>query len=269
MDLSIILLNYKSRGLLRQCLRGILRAPPHATYEIIVVDNASGDGTPAMVAREFPDVRCIASSVNTGFGPGNNIGIRASRGRYVLVMNPDVVVLGDALEELVSYMDLHPDIGICGPQLVNPDGSIQYSCYRFPTPMIPMYRRTPLGNFAFARRAVGDYLMRDWDHRDEREVDWLLGACIVLRRSMLDAIGLFDEQFFLYFEDTDLCRRAWEAGHRVVYNPSVHLVHYHKRESAGSFMQIFTNKVTRVHIASGIKYFQKYWGKPLPRVHGS
>ncbi len=236
-----------------------------SAHEIIVVDNASGDGTPLMVAREFPGVRCIASSVNTGFGPGNNLGIREARGRYVLIMNPDVVVLDATLDTLVAYMDSHPDVGICGPQLVNPDGSIQYSCYRFPTPLVPIYRRTPLGRFSFAREAVDTYLMREWDHCDERDVDWLLGAAIIMRRDMFEKVGLFDEQFFLYFEDTDLCRRAWEAGYRVVYNPSVRLVHYHKRESAGSVFKIFTNKVTRIHIQSWIKYLIKYRGKSLPR----
>lgn len=265
MDYSIVLLNYKSKGLLRQCIKGILAVAHRRTYEIIVVDNASHDGTPEMIAKEFPEARCIVSPINSGFGPGNNIGIRGALGKYIVIMNPDVVVLDDGLDRLADYMDAHPRVGIMAPQLVNPDRSIQYSCYQFPTPMIPVYRRTPFGKLAAGKRAVRAYLMQDWDHASEREVDWVLGACMVMRREMLDQIGLFDDQFFLYFEDTDLARRAWGAGWRVVYNPAVQFVHYHKRESSGGIIKALRNKVTRIHIQSGIKYFRKYWGELLPR----
>jgi GT2 family glycosyltransferase len=266
MDLSIVLLNYKSKGLLRQCINGLLAAPHGKSYEIIVVDNDSEDGTPEMITQEFPEVRCIVSPTNCGFGPGNNIGIREAKGRYVVIMNPDIVVLDGALDCLVDYMDEHSDVGMVGPQLMNPDRSIQYSCYQYPTPMIPVYRRTPLGKLKSGKQAIREYVMQDWDHATEREVDWLLGACIMMRKDMLDKVGLFDEQFFLYLEDTDLCRRAWEAGWRVVYNPAAQLVHYHKRESAGGVLKSLRNKVTRIHIYSGIKYFRKYWGKPAPRI---
>lgn len=259
MDLSIIILNYKSKGLLRQCLRGILKSPIKSSYEIIVVDNASNDGTPAMISAEFPTIRCIASPINTGFGQGNNLGIKVSSGRYVAIMNPDLAILDNALDRLVAYLDTHQDVGIVGPKLANPDGSTQFSCYRYPTPMIPIYRRTLLGRTVAGKRALANYLMTDFDHKTERDVDWLLGACLVMRRSVLDKIGLFDKRFFLYFEDTDLCRRVHEAGMRVVYNPTISIVHYHRRLSAdGSLVSSLFNEVTRIHIMSAIKYFWKY-----------
>ncbi len=265
MDLSIVILNYKTRGLVKMCLRGLLNVPTRFAREIIVVDNASYDGTPEMVAREFPQVRIIASETNTGFGGGNNVGIASATGRYVIIMNPDIVVLDDALDRLVTFMDQNPDVGFVGPRLSNPDGSVQYSCYRFPTPMTPVYRRTPLGRTARGKVALRDYLMTDWDHAETRDVDWLLGACIMMRREVLQKIGLFDDRFFLYFEDTDLCRRVWEAGYRVVYFPDSRIIHYHRRESSGSVFSLFTNWIAREHVKSGIKYFLKYRGKPLPR----
>src|SRR3989338_9061281 len=129
MDLSIVILNYKTRGLVQTCLRGLFSESSRYEREIIVIDNASGAGTPEMVAAEFPQARVIASAVNTGFGNGNNIGIKASRGRYIMTMNPDIVVLDDALDRLVEFMDQHTDVGCVGPRLSNPDGSVQYSCY--------------------------------------------------------------------------------------------------------------------------------------------
>lgn len=265
MDLSIVILNYKTRGLVKTCLRGLLSVPTRYAREIIVVDNASGDGTPEMVAHEFPQVRLIASKVNTGFGAGNNTGIRAATGRYVMIMNPDIAVLDDALDRLVVFMDQNSDVGFVGPRLSNPDGSTQNSCYRFPTPLIPVYRRTPFGRLMRGQTALADYLMTDWDHTKTRDVDWLLGACIMMRRETIEKVGLFDDRFFLYFEDTDLCRRAWEANYRVVYHPEANITHYHRRESAGSIFSLMTNWIAREHVKSGIRYFLKYRGKPLPR----
>lgn len=267
MDLSIVILNYKTCGLLRQCLRGIFRAEPKLNFEIIVVDNDSHDGTPTVIANEFPQVRCITSSKNIGFGAGNNLGIREARGRHILVLNSDVVIFPGNLEQLVSYLDAHPTVGLVGPKLVNPDRSTQHSCYRFPIWPIPIYRRTPVGRLPFAERALNEYLLRDWDHDSEREVDWLLGACLMMRAELVKKIGVFDERFFLYFEDVDLCRRAWEAGWQVMYNPQVAIVHYHHRQSDdGAMVRSLNNPVTRVHIRSWIQYLLKYQGKSLPHV---
>ncbi|MBI4280804.1 glycosyltransferase family 2 protein [Candidatus Uhrbacteria bacterium] len=267
MDLSIVIVTYKSRGLLRQCLLGLRALPAARRHEIIVIDNNSQDGTRELLMNEFPEVRSIMQVSNLGFGAGGNVGIRASSGRYVAVMNPDIVVVDDSFDRLISYLDQHTKVGLVGPQLMNPDGSLQRSCYRFHTPLIPVYRRTPLGNFTFARERVSRFLMEEWDHASEREVDWLLGACLVARRALLNEIGCFDERFFLYFEDTDLCRRAWQAGWRVVYQPSARFFHYHRRASAESpLLPSLFNPVTRLHISSWIKYLWKYRGQPLPYV---
>lgn len=265
-DLSIVILNYKSNNMVKECLRGIKSVGVDLKYEIIVVDNGSGDGVGKMLQENFPEVKFIASSENVGFAAGNNIGIRAAIGRYILIMNPDIAVFSGSLEALVRYMDENSRVGIAGPKLLNPDRSVQFSVYRFPKRVTPIYRRTPLGSTAGGQRELQRYLMKDWDHEEAREVDWLLGACLIVRREAMREVGLFDERYFLYFEDTDWCRRFWEVGWKVAYVPSSTMVHFHRRESAESplFASLF-KKTTQAHILSSIKYFLKYRGKDNPR----
>ncbi|MEK9152955.1 MAG: glycosyltransferase family 2 protein [Patescibacteria group bacterium] len=262
MDLSIVILDYKSRGLVRQCVKTLKLFAPAQKTEIIVVDNASGQGTGGMIRREYPDVVMIDNPANVGFAAGNNAGIRRSTGKYVLIMNPDITVRPGAIEAMIAHMEANPEIGLLGPRLVHPDGSIDVSCYRYPTPMIPAYRRTPLGRLPAGRKALSYYLMDDFDHGQSRDVDWLLGAVLLVRRSAMDKVGLLDERYFLYFEDTDWCRRFWQAGFRVVFFAGAEMVHYHERLSAqGSWVTGLFRKATRIHIASCVKYFKK-WGLP-------
>lgn len=266
MDLSIVILNYKTRGLLKQCLKGLRLNHIPFSYEVIVVDNNSHDGTAAMMRSEFPDVTLIASSVNGGFAAGMNLGIRQSSGRYVLLLNPDIAVLSNAIAEMYDFLERHPRVGLAGPKLVNPDGTIQTSCRKFPTFWTILFRRSPLGKLPFAHRRLRAFLMLDWDHRDNRPVDWLLGACLMVRRTAMESVGLLDERFFLYFEDVDWCRRFWDAGYEVYYlGAASEIVHYHRRLSAESpgLKGIFSY-ATRLHIVSGLKYFTKYSGSSLP-----
>jgi GT2 family glycosyltransferase len=259
MDLSIIILNYKTCGLLKECLKGIKLVKPKLDFEIIVVDNGSKDGTPEMIAECFPEVRFIETGQNLGYAKGNNVGIRAAKGRYIMIINPDIILFEGVVEKLVEFMDSHPDVGIVGPKLLNPDKTLQFSCYKFHSFWIPLYRRTPLGKLPWVRKAIDEFLMKDWDHNSVREVDWLLGGCLLIRSSALWDVGLLDERYFAYFDDVDLCRMMWNKGWKVVYYPLVSVVHFHRRESAEAFWvtSIF-NKVTRIHIASWIKYFWKW-----------
>jgi GT2 family glycosyltransferase len=260
MDLSIIILDYKSKGLVRQCVKTIRLFAPKHSHEIIVVDNASGQGTGEMIRREFPEVTMIDVPRNLGYAAGNNLGIARARGRYILILNPDITVRPGAIDALIEYMDAQTDIGVLGPRLVHPDGSLDVSCYRFPDPLIPAYRRTPLGRLPAGRRALDRYLMNDFDHARTSDVDWLLGAVLMVRREALAKVGPLDDRYFLYFEDTDWCRRFWEAGYRVVYFAGVEMVHYHERLSAkGNWVTGLFRKATRIHIASAVKYFRK-WG---------
>ncbi|MBU4315431.1 glycosyltransferase family 2 protein [Patescibacteria group bacterium] len=268
-DLSIIIVHTYEKHLIRQTLNSISRSAPRISVEIIVVDNNPKAGFGELVKAEYPHVCHVPLERNVGFGSAMNIGIKASHGRYVLIFNPDIVVLPDSLETLASFMDENPDVGMCGPQLSNPDGSLQYSCYRCPTLLIPAYRRTFLGKLSFGKQAVEQYLMMDEDHHEEMEVDSLIGAAIFARRDALNEVGLFDERFFMYYEDNDLCRRFWENGHKVVYYPQAKMIHYHRRASAdgGLLSQLF-NRFAWIQIASAIKFFYKYRGQENPRLGG-
>jgi len=259
MDLSIVILNYKTAKLVRQCIKTIKLYEPAVAYEIIVVDNDSRDGAEEMLRQHYPEVKFFRSESNAGYAAGNNLGIRQAIGRYVMILNPDITVKQGAIENIVRYLDGHRDIGIIGPKLVKPSGEVDESCYRFPGYLIPIYRRTPLGKLAAGRRALDHYLMADYDRRMTRDVDWLLGAVLVVRREALLHVGLFDERYFLYFEDTDWCRRFWQAGYRVVYYTGAEMVHYHERLSArGNWFTSLFRRSTRVHIVSWIKYFRKW-----------
>jgi len=266
MLLSLVSLNYKSKGLLKQCLKGIRLLKLSFPYEVIVVDNASGDGCGEMIKNEFPEVRFIQSNTNHGYAGGNNLGLKIANGEYIMIVNPDIAMLTNEIDKMLDYMKNYPGIGILGPKLINPDGTIQYSCYKFPTFFIPFFRRTFLGSLPILDNKVKNYLMANWDHKENREVDWLLGGCLLIRKTLLDKIGLLDERFWMYFEDVDICRRAWEAGYKVVYFAESEVVHYHRRTSADtSWLFGLFKKVTREHIKSWLKYFAKYFGAKNPR----
>lgn len=266
MDFSIVILNYKTARMVKECLRGIRLVAPQLKHECIVVDNASGDDIEAMLKSEFPEVQFIASPTNVGFAAGNNMGIKKASGKYIMLMNPDIAVFPGSLEALVKFMDENPGVGLAGPKLLNPDRSVQYSAYRFPKTVTPIYRRTLLGKLPSGVRELDRYLINDWDRALPKEIDWLLGACLIVRREALEKVGTMDERYFLYFEDTDWCRRFWEAGWKVAYVSESIMIHFHRRESADTpLIQSLFNRTTREHIKSSIKYFLKYRGKENPR----
>lgn len=268
MDVSVIILNYKTKELLRRCIEHVRRSSRDIQYEVIVVDNASKDGSVQMVQSAFPDVRIYEMEQNRGFAAGMNFGMRHANGRYMLLMNPDVQVEPNTMQKLLAFLHHEPTVALVGPKLINRDGSTQLSCFRFPSFLVPLYRRSPLGRAWFARTKLRRYLMSTWDHLENRPVDWVLGACMMVRRSALERVGMMDERFFLYFEDTDWCRRFWRSGYRVYYLADAHVLHHHRRLSAESpgIAGIFSYP-TRVHIRSWMKYLRKYHfthAEPLP-----
>jgi len=264
MDLSVVILNYNSKEFLLPCIKGIHEHTTDLDFEIIIVDNRSTDGSAAYVEQtlkpRFPEIRFLEADHNGGYAFGNNIGIAAARGRYVLIMNPDIVIWENSLKRMVDFMDAHPKVGIAGPRLLSPDGTLQYFCYQFPSPQVLAYRRTPLARASFARRSVREYLMMDWDHRDNRPVDWVQGSCMIARSDAIKKVGPMDERFFLFLEDTDWCRRFWNHGYEVWYLADVEIIHYHSRASdAGQFYKSLFNRMAWIHVASAYKYFRK-WG---------
>ncbi|MEO5928028.1 MAG: glycosyltransferase family 2 protein [Patescibacteria group bacterium] len=261
---------FRTPGLVRQLLSGVEAAALPFPFEYILVDNAAGDGTGAMVREEFPWVKIIDKQGNVGFGAGNNLAFREATGDYVMLVNPDLTFFKGEMEKLLAFADANSDIGFIGPKLLNPDRTLQHSFHRFPSPFIPIYRRTRLGRTARGKKAVESYLMQDADPNVVQDVDGLFGAAILIRRAALNAVGEFDEKFFMYFEDVDLCRRAWEKGWRVTYAPIAEFVHYHQRESEVKHIwDLVMKRVPREHIKSAIHYFRKYSGKTHPRVKAS
>lgn len=266
MDVSVIIVNYRSREKTRACLLSLRSADfSGILHETIVVDNSEGDDLDAEFREAFPEVNFFRTGKNLGMGSGNNAGFLRSSGEFILILNPDTLVQRSAVRALFDRMKDRDDIGIAGPKLLNPDGTLQYSCLRFPRFWTPILRRTFLGTFAPYH--LGRYLMTDFDHNHFRDVDWMMGSCLMIRSDFYRKSGGFDERFFMYFEDIDLCRRAWRAGLRVVYCPESVVIHDHGRGSARDrwFIAPFTSRLAREHIASWIKYTKKWafqWGKP-------
>lgn len=252
--LSIVLVCHNTRDDLIKCIRTIHDAPSRYDTEIIVVDNASADGSPEEVARHFPDVNLIENRENTGYSKGVNQGILNSSGEFVLILNPDITVKDGALDSLVEFASRNPDVGMAGSKLLNDDGTLQYSCRKFYTFKTFLYRRTPLGRFFPDSPVLRDHLMLDWDHQSNRDVDWMLGGCLLVRRAAIDDVGLMDERFFLYFEDVDWCYRMKAHGWRVTYVADSEMIHLHRRESAAKLL----NRRTLMHLTSMIRFYDKW-----------
>lgn len=230
--LSVIIVNYNAAPFLARCLASLeahLGAVPH---EICVVDNQSTDGSAEMVRRQFPGVQLVVSPRNVGFAAGVNAGLRATRGRYVLWLNPDAELLDDGIAALLAYLEAHPQVGLLGPQIVFADGRRQSSCRSFPSYRTALCHRDALLTRWFpANPWSRAYLHLDWDAAAIRDVDWVSGACVLHRRQLSDALGGLDERFFLYCEDVDFCRRAWDAGWVVRYHPGARVLHHNEMSS--------------------------------------
>jgi GT2 family glycosyltransferase/lipopolysaccharide/colanic/teichoic acid biosynthesis glycosyltransferase len=256
MDVSIIIVTHNSRSPVEACLDSLECHPPSGDYEVLVVDNASSDGTPEMIAERFTSVRLVANDENRGYSRGVNQGIRASTGRLLLIINPDIVVREGSIDRIVEFVERTPDAGIAGSKLVYPDGRLQYSCRRFYNLRVLLLRRTPLGKIFPKAEALKKHLMMDYDHATSRAVDWLLGACMLVRREAIERVGSMDERFFLYFEDIDWCYRMKNHGWSVYYVPDSVMVHSYERSSAKSVFR----KPFVIHLLSMLRYVEK-WNK--------
>ncbi len=262
MDLSVIVVSWNVRDLLRRCLQSILAAvdgsAPPRTLEILVVDNASADGSAAMVQAEFPTVRLIANDRNRGFTAANNQGLAASQGRYLLLLNPDAELLDGALAEMVGCMEAHPEAGVLGPQLLYPDGSVQSSRRRFPTVATALVESTVIQEWWRDNRVLRRYYMLDPPPPpgEPQPVDWLVGACLLVRRAAYEQVGGLDEGFFMYSEELDWCRRIKGAGWQVLYLPTARVIHHEGKSSE----QVVPAR--HIHFQSSkVRYFRKHHGR--------
>lgn len=260
-DLTVCLVTWKVREDLRRCLES-LRATPGLVVQVVVVDNASRDGTVAGLGEDFPQVELIVNGENRGFAAASNQAMAVSHGRHLLLLNPDTVVPPGGLQELVVFADQHPQAGIIGPQLRYPDGRLQLSCRRFPTVTAAIFRHTLLGRLFPRVASVSDYLMADWDHQEAREVDWVSGAAMLIRRELYEEIGPLDESFFWGSEDVDYCWRAHKAGWKVLYAPTPRIIH-----AVGcSTDQAITRTIIRTHRSMYRLYRKHLAASPLRRA---
>ncbi|MBN1298780.1 MAG: glycosyltransferase family 2 protein [Actinobacteria bacterium] len=242
-ELSIIIVSYNSRSYLDECLKSIFKYHPfekndsalikgydkggasNISTEVFVVDNGSNDGSAELVRDNYSDVKLIANSQNLGFSKANNIAIKKSNARYVMLLNSDCEVYQGSIEKLVNFMQNHPEAGVAGPKIINSDGSIQLSCRRFPSffdaGMHSLLEHIIPGN-RFSRR----YKLADVNREKPFEVDWVSGSAMILRRRALNDSGLLDENYFMYVEDIDLCYQMWKKGWKVYYNPYSSMLHH-------------------------------------------
>lgn len=269
MKLSIIVTHYKNPELLRACLNSIEKSLEffHEEYEIIVSDSETIEETTIMMREDFPKISFLPSKENIGFAGTLNKGFPKTKGSYILILNGDIIVKKDSIEKLFKFVAGRENVGMAGPQLINFNETPQISCFRFYDPLIIIYRRTFLGNLKFAKKRLDYFLMKDYDRKEPKEVDWIMGSAMMTSRKAIEKVGLMDEKFKLYMEDTDWCRRFWENGFNVMFYPYSQMYHYHGKGSANKsvFVSLFTNRLTWLHIKSAARYFKKYWRKPLPK----
>lgn len=227
MDLSIIIVNYNTKRLLKQTIQSVIDTTKNIRYEIIVSDNNSTDGSIEMVEECFSEVKLIKNKENLGFPKGNNVAIKEALGRYVLLLNSDTVVIDKCIEKCIKYMDIHNDVGVLGCKVVLKDGKLDHACKRgYPTPEASLLYMLKLHKVFPDNKKFGQYALSYLDENQTNEVDSLTGAFMVLRREVINEVGLLDEDFFMYGEDIDWCFRIKEAGWKIVYYPEAKIIHY-------------------------------------------
>lgn len=261
MDLSILIVSWNTRGLLARCLETVAAElasfAPDAT-EMLVVDNASHDGSAALVRERFPWARLIVNDANVGFARANNQAFAAARGRYILLLNPDTAILPGALRTLVDFLEAHPAVGAVGARLLNPDGSLQPSCSPAPTLSREVWRLFHLD----ALRPYGVYDMSRWDTHQPRPVEIVQGACLLLRREALGDEELLDPRYFMYSEEVDLCYRIRRRGWQIYWVPTAQVIHYGgqstRQAAAAMFLRLYEGKIL---------YFRKHQGPVAARLY--
>ncbi len=253
-DLSVIIVSYSAKAELQRCLSCL--QPNPGFLEIVVVDNNSNDGSRQMLEENFPRIKSILNTRNLGFSRAANQGIKVSTGKYVLLLNPDTQSELSNLRAMVEFLEKNQSVGILGPQIVNSSGKRQYSARSFPSLATSVSAHDSFLNRILPRNPwSAKYLGKELNSSLAGEVDWVSGSCMLIRREVLDSIGLLDDQFFMFVEDVDFCRRAKQAGWKVVYFPLVRIVHH-----TGQSVRLRKIKMLAEHHKSMYYYFRKYYG---------
>lgn len=254
LDLSIVVINHNHRGVIEKCFDSLFALPDRAACEVVLVDNACSDGTAEWVAHRYPQVLIHRNQKRRGFAANANTGMRAlGRGRYVMLLNPDVIAIAGLLDHMVAFMDEHADAGIAAPRLFHADGSLQPNCRRFPSPPTLALRALRVDEIWKGQR-IRRYLMEDRDCQRPAEVDWVTGAVLVARREAIADVGPMDERYFLYWEDLDWCYRMRRSGWRVFYVPEARAIHACRREGVRRPF----SRAGREQLLGAIKFFRKF-----------
>lgn len=254
-DLTIGIVSYNNKELVRKCISSIYDSQPEISYEIILVDNNSADGTVQDIKKEFSEVKIIENATNLGFAAANNRAISESKSRYFLMLNPDTVVLKDSLDNLVRFMDSHPEAGAAGPKLLNEDGTTQHSCKKFLDLKTAFFIDTLAGLLFpnFEKR----YRMNDFNYGKTAEVDQPMGACLLVRRETINKVGLLDERFFFFFEEVDWCYRIKKSGWKIFFVHNSEVFHY---KGQGYKDENVSERIFLWHKGK-YKFIEKHYGK--------
>jgi GT2 family glycosyltransferase len=253
-DISIIIVSYNTRDYLRGCLQSLQTDPNVPSHEVFVVDNGSRDDSVAMLRSEFADVRVIETGQNLGFARANNLALRQMRGRTALLLNSDTVVTPGALSAMLNALNAHPEAAAIGPRLLNRDGSLQPSCYKFPAPGRALCDQLFITTLLAHHPRWGDY--RRWTHDQTQAVDFVIGAALLVRADILPEIGLLDEDFFMYAEETDWCYRMQLAGYQVLFTPDAEIIHY-----GGGSGKAMPDRVFVEASLGQRRFYRKHYGK--------
>lgn len=258
MYLSVLIVTWNSQDYIASCLSSVQKQGECGSIEVIVVDNASEDETRDIISQDFPTVQVIHNVENLGFTRACNCGLAECRGQFILLLNPDTEIMPGSLNRIVQYMKAHNHVGGLGPQLLYPDGRVQLSCRQFPTYSLMLWEFTGLSMLFPKSRFFGDWRMGHFDHCQPRSVDQPMGACLLIRKSALEEIGVLDEQFKMFFSDVDLCRRLKDAGWEIIFLPTAQVVH-----DVGSSVQRARGRMLVASHRDCYRYFKKYRVGPV------
>jgi len=251
--LSICIVSYNVREYLEKCLVSVYQTLGDLNAEVLLVDNASKDGSLEMVKERFPQVRTFPQEKNLGFAAANNVALEASEGQYLILLNPDTECRENSLSELIAYLEQHPDCGIVGPKLLNEDGSIQNGLRQFPSPLTVFARHTLLKRLPFFTHRIDQFHMRHFNLKNSADVDQVSGAAMMFSRVTMEKIGMLDESFFIFFEEVDYCRRARNLGLKVHYHTACEIVHF-----GGKSRDQINSKARIIYMESQLKYLRKH-----------
>lgn len=254
LNVSIVFISWKMKELLERCLHTLYKFTYGISFEVIVVDNNSQDGTIEMVESSFPQVKLIKNPENRGVAPARNQGINETSGKYILILDADMEIVENSVLKLFKFMEENTDAGIVGSKLVDTERQLQFSCKRFPNLLAFLFRRLEHFKFIHDSKTLRYHTMRDWDHNEIKKVDYLIGACQFFRRDVINKIGLYDDKIFYGPEDIDFCLRIWKAGWKVYYYPYTYIIHHEQRITKKNII----SKISFKHLIGIFYIYKKY-----------